>query len=351
MAKKKKKQSSTVKTGRPMPLKAPKLLFDTETRLSTGMVTGITRDREPIYIMGTNSVADYVPAYTSSSYTVDVDATSFVGEMATAATGFAFQNRIIQDINNTVTLGNVQLSSGDSFTIRVNGCDLASAGSLTSYTIPAMTVNGSVVTVSGYTSSEISKEEALKQTIKQFMRSNLLIKRGRERGLDKAINSNEIKARNTLRDHITERAYRRYLTNGFIVVQGKSGLCYQVFNDRRHTMVFHNNQKVGEICINTDYSCPPTDHVITIKTLLELDEVSVWNGGNLKKFSEGFQIPFQIAKEVHSYVGGGLNGINGAVMGGVANPYVQDFSLSPNTKKEMNLVEAFKQAKQDLKVA
>ena len=91
----------------------------------------------------------------------------------------------------------------------------------------------------------------------------------------------EDKAIKTLRDLISEKEYRRYITNGFIMVQGKSGLYYQVFADQRNIQVWKNNQKQFSICIHTVRECPPTDHVINCKLLIEFDEQEVWKGGNV----------------------------------------------------------------------
>lgn len=91
----------------------------------------------------------------------------------------------------------------------------------------------------------------------------------------------ELKAQKTLRDLISEKEWRRYLTNGFIMVRGKSGLHYQLFADQRNIQVWKNNNKTYSICIHTFKGCPPTDHVINCKLLIEFDEKEVWKGGNV----------------------------------------------------------------------
>lgn len=91
----------------------------------------------------------------------------------------------------------------------------------------------------------------------------------------------ESKALRTLRDLISECAYRRYLANGFIMVKGASGLHYQIFADQRKTIVWKDHQAVSKICIHTDRSCPPSDHIINLKHIIELDEQALWLGGNV----------------------------------------------------------------------
>lgn len=115
---------------------------------------------------------------------------------------------------------------------------------------------------------------------KQAINANLTPRESRRvAALPEHLSEAECKALKTLRDLITERAYRRYLTNGFIMVKGKENF-YQVFRDSRHTKVYRDNRCIKEICINTTKDCPPTDHVINLKLLIEFDENEIWNGGN-----------------------------------------------------------------------
>lgn len=153
--------------------------------------------------------------------------------------------------------------------------------------------------------------------IKNIMKSNLVIK-VKEKMKNVGINSVELKARDTLRDMITEREWRRYVTNGFIMVKGspdfvfdrgmkkvdrdrynaelghgilgdllgsveekqyRGQFWYQIFGDKR-VQVFKDNKNIGELCIHSDKICPPTDHVINMKILVELDEQAIWTGAN-----------------------------------------------------------------------
>lgn len=98
-----------------------------------------------------------------------------------------------------------------------------------------------------------------------------------------ALQANEVKARETLREMITESEWRRYLTNGFIMVRAPSGLDYQIFGRGDRLKVFKANELVESVCIHTSHECPPTDHVINMKVLLEIDEEAVRKGGNIRK--------------------------------------------------------------------
>lgn len=260
----------------------------------------------------TLSAGVYGQLYEDQLQTIGITTNSLIGQQSTSGTVAYLRDSVGQVLSAT----NGFVTSGVEITCVSDG-----------------TYN---ITISGVgTSIGFSKKDMLRDHVRNVMRNNLMVKMGRSRSAVRTTNPNELKAQRTLRDHLTERAFRRYMTNGFIMVQGRSGLYYQIFNDRRHTMVYDkNNRKVGEICINTDSVCPPTDHVINIKTMVELDEISVWKGGNLKQFSEDFQIPFQLSKDVHSYIGQPI-----------ANPYVS----SPfEPEKGLSLVEAYRKAKQGM---
>ena len=97
---------------------------------------------------------------------------------------------------------------------------------------------------------------------------------------------NELKAQETLRDMISESDWRKYVTNGYVMVKGQSTKWYQVFRDRR-LAVYEGGKKICELCIHSQ-NCPPTDHVINMKTLLELDEGAVWAGSNAYGISQEY---------------------------------------------------------------
>jgi hypothetical protein len=137
--------------------------------------------------------------------------------------------------------------------------------------------------------SSFDKESHVRHVIKEHMKHNLLIKIGKcsynRQTLPIKATPAETKARGTLRDMITEAEWRRYVTNGFIMVRGPSGFWYQVFNNGSNTNVYKDGKKVNSICIHTVRDCPPTDHVINLKILVELDESKVWRGGNVHNWS------------------------------------------------------------------
>ena len=132
-----------------------------------------------------------------------------------------------------------------------------------------------------YSYSPKQTKEIIKDYIKQVIKSNLLIKvKSTRQKLDQKISSQEIKARMTLRDLISEREYRRYLTNGFVMIHGLSNKWYQIFNDQRRIKVYNKGKLTDEICIHTDVNeCPKTDHILNMMCLIQNDENLIWTKG------------------------------------------------------------------------
>jgi hypothetical protein len=91
---------------------------------------------------------------------------------------------------------------------------------------------------------------------------------------------------------LSEQDWRRYVTNGFIMVKGSSDYWYQIFA-HSGVNVYKHGKKVHYICIHTDNTCPPSDHVINIKLLVEFDEAAVWKGGNVKQVHNGDNLMFK----------------------------------------------------------
>lgn len=166
-----------------------------------------------------------------------------------------------------------------------------------------VTVN-SPASVLGYEKdfSEIIRE------VKTRIKRNMSLDLGfmpKQSHIAKSISKEEDKARQTLRDLISEKEWRRYLANGYVLVKGSKrffevdtdakkllrGLqgpfVYQVFSNQSHIKVYSKGRKVKEICIHTDASeCPPTDHILNMMMMLKHDEADVWDSGNIYEVSE-----------------------------------------------------------------
>ena len=125
---------------------------------------------------------------------------------------------------------------------------------------------------------------SLKQELSRAVKQNLLIKvKSRNHNLVAKWSPQEQKARDTLRDMVTEKDWRRYVTNGFVMVRGGSGYWYQIFSGDSYEriQVYKDNKRTHKICIHSDKSCPPTDHVINMMVMVEIDEQWLWQNGNV----------------------------------------------------------------------
>ena len=161
----------------------------------------------------------------------------------------------------------VNATAGSTWTINVNDAIIAGAAN-TGY----------------FTHGQDTPLTLAKRRIKRQLTQEGLCQR---RFLEALRGPEEQKARNTLRDMISEQEWRRYVTNAFLMVRGSSGRWYQVFADQRHTQVFERGKNIAGLCIHSDRTCPPSDHVINLKLLVEFDEPALWAGANVTWHSPG----------------------------------------------------------------
>lgn len=90
----------------------------------------------------------------------------------------------------------------------------------------------------------------------------------------------EITALQLLRGLVGQDEFRRYLKYGFVMVQGQSGLRYQVKRGRHVVDVWNERGRVDGICVYLQGRFPPTDDVITRMLMAERDELELWRRGN-----------------------------------------------------------------------
>lgn len=204
--------------------------------------------------------------------------------------------RLLNDVSTQVTINNmayiinsIATTAGDIATLH-----FTSTGSAT--TINLVSPNRTAEAVLYHV---IHK----KQQVRQIIKSNLLIKvKNTRENLPTKYSLQEQRARDTLRDMLTEQEWRRYATNGFIMVKGSSGCWYQIFAEyNKRINVYRDNKKINNICIHSDKSCPPTDHVINMKVLVEIDETAVWQNGNVA-VPNGNLNTYRVLQPKHSLV-------------------------------------------------
>ena len=112
---------------------------------------------------------------------------------------------------------------------------------------------------------------------------------------------NELVALQLLRSMIGSDAFRRYLRDGFIMVEGKSGKRYQV-GRRDHLIGVWDNrgQKLGSLCVYIrDQKIPPTDEVVAKMLIIECDEPDIWRRARKMGLIHGLKGPDEAIPRQH----------------------------------------------------
>jgi len=121
-------------------------------------------------------------------------------------------------------------------------------------------------------------ERRLRQMIRERMAPTIITSK---RGLEKARDIREERARETLARVIGLEQYQGYLKKGFIVITGKSGLRYQIFPGHGITKVFNKGELVERLCVVLRGDFPPTDSLI-MRYLLILNDENKFRGYAIK---------------------------------------------------------------------
>lgn len=138
--------------------------------------------------------------------------------------------------------------------------------------------------------AESTKKQHFQARIRDNMRGPYFIAnhRGRQiRGYDSAtlfkdVSKAELVALSHLKRTLSAQQWRRYLQYGFVTVQGKSGLQYQIRRSPRGGVVaFYRSDVIAYLCIHGHRSLPPTDRVLTKKLIIECDEERIWKDANI----------------------------------------------------------------------
>lgn len=90
----------------------------------------------------------------------------------------------------------------------------------------------------------------------------------------------ELVALQLLRSMVSHENFKRYLKHNFIIVNGNSGLAYQIMRGMQHMKVWKNGVNICELCINVK-DVPPTDQVISKMIMIEYDEIDIWRKSNI----------------------------------------------------------------------
>jgi hypothetical protein len=136
---------------------------------------------------------------------------------------------------------------------------------------------------------ELTKTDMFRNQIRRQLASNVISRSAKF--WSQHHQESEQRARELLRSLITPKEYREYLKKGFIVIQGPSGMIYQIFGgnkmirsfikDKSGKLIQHEN-----ICIvfSDPYdNLPYTDWVIMRKMIVENDEFGMRKIANIFK--------------------------------------------------------------------
>lgn len=136
----------------------------------------------------------------------------------------------------------------------------------------------------GYHVLRWDKKAARQWQRREAMRKNLLCKPPTNRQLPNfnGLGQGELTALRLLKDLLTNAEWRRYLRYGFVIVEGLTGLTYQIIRGGQHVKVFARGRKVVELCLTCQRSLPPTDCVVARKIMLETDELGFWWEANIR---------------------------------------------------------------------
>jgi len=159
----------------------------------------------------------------------------------------------------------------------------------------AMGVSLNLLSNEHFTLKQILAKDVANDFIKSLMKSRSLPKHNygkirfiplwcdtAARQKNKNITLGELNARKALRDLITEAEWLRYLKRQWINVKGPSSNYKYAINPYSNVLVFDKGKRINSLCIHTDSSCPPTDHVLNVKLMIENDEDSLWHGSNVR---------------------------------------------------------------------
>jgi hypothetical protein len=101
------------------------------------------------------------------------------------------------------------------------------------------------------------------------------------RGLQRAKDVREERARETLRRVVGLENFQNYVKKGFLMITGKSGLRYQIFPGHGVTKVYQGHQLVERLCVVLVGDFPPTDSLI-MRYLLILNDENKFRGYAVK---------------------------------------------------------------------
>jgi hypothetical protein len=233
-------------------------------------------------------ISNLIDAVTIATPQYNYNLDQFIGQPMTASTLSALHAQV-RDFHTHAT--------GTASTILVNpNNQIYFNAEGTTFNIESTSLIGNILTVNGgrhyYNTSLVSEEDlaahrkqALQAQMRSRMRANWHVRSSIRFSYPIGANPTsvaELKARRLLRDMVSEREWRCYVTNGYVMVRGGSGKWYRL-HQRENIQVYEKGVKINSLCVHTHEDCPPTDHIINMKTLIEIEEDQIYKRANVRE--------------------------------------------------------------------
>lgn len=134
---------------------------------------------------------------------------------------------------------------------------------------------------------QVDKKEVIRKTIQQNLHPKIEYSRHGFMHVIQNISEAELKALALLKKMLLPADFRRYLKNGFLVIQGPSGIQYKVTRGAHTVYASFCGKRLASLCIYVpDSNIPKTDEVITRMVMIQCHEESLWKGANVYYYPE-----------------------------------------------------------------
>ena len=145
----------------------------------------------------------------------------------------------------------------------------------------------SIVQFYKYPHWQVDKKEEIRNTIQQNLQPKIEYSRHGFIHVIQNLSEAELKALALLKKMILPADFRRYLKNGFLIVQGQSGIQYKITRSSHMVYASFCGKRLASLCIYVpDSNIPKTDEVITRLVMIQCHEESLWKGANVYYYPE-----------------------------------------------------------------
>ena len=134
---------------------------------------------------------------------------------------------------------------------------------------------------------QIDKKAEIRNTIQRNLQPKIAYSRQGFTHVITGITEAELKALALLKKMILPADFKRYLKNGFLTLQGPSGIQYKITRSSHMVYASFCGKRLASLCIYVaDHTIPKTDEVITRLVMIQCHEESLWKGANVYYYPE-----------------------------------------------------------------